>query len=342
MGLSSTQEGREALKNTKVVTELCRLIGDQLIISKPVLTTLINLCEDSELRANMSKDSIVESVMENLKDSNYPLKNLCLMLLSNLSQSEVGAGAVLQMRSNGGALMGLNVCRLVSWFIDPENLKNVTPENPSDSLQYVSTILNNITQLDEGRELIVDQKRNILPKILPFLKSPNEIRRIGISGTIRNICMDQEKHQYLLFSPDINILPKLLYPIAGPEKLSARDRYGLAEEVIAEGKNKKREKNIDVLKNILESLLLLSGSLTGRNELRRGKAYPIIRNFHSASKNNIDPKIDDLCFELVERIMGDEAREKDRYVDPVIPDDDPRVEELDSDEDDDEEVPDLV
>lgn len=261
------------------------------------------------------------------------------MLLSNISQNEVGAGAVLQMRAHDGALLGLNVCRLINWFISEEYTKNITEENPSDPLQYVSTIINNITQLDEGRELIIDTKRNILPKILPFLNSPNEIRRVGISGTIRNICLNQEKHEYLLFSKDVDILPKLLYPLAGPEHLSSKDRYGMSPDVLRDGKNKKRETNMTVIQNILESILLLTGSLSGRNELRRGKAYPIIRNYHTSVKGRIDPKIEDLLFEIVERLMGDESKGRDRYVDPIIPNDNDNEPEEDDEDDD---VPDLI
>lgn len=59
-------------------------------------------------------------------------------------------------------------------------------------------------------------------RLIPFVKYENSIvRRGGIIGLIRNICFDTSLHSYLL--EEIEILPVILYALAGPEEYSEEE-----------------------------------------------------------------------------------------------------------------------
>lgn len=65
--------------------------------SKFAITALINMCEDASVLTDMTHDELIDKLMENLmvysfflnsmisQESDYPLINLNLMLLANVS-----------------------------------------------------------------------------------------------------------------------------------------------------------------------------------------------------------------------------------------------------------------
>lgn len=84
-------------------------------------------------------------------------------------------------------------------------------------------IFSNLTQCRRGREIVCDPTKQILTKILPFtLLHDKLIRRGGATGVLKNICFDSARHDWLL-SDDLNVLPFILLPLAGPEEYSEED-----------------------------------------------------------------------------------------------------------------------
>ncbi len=87
--------------------------------------------------------------METLKSGNLTDEtvNLNCMLLSNITQNIPGAESVMQVNVCEGKLKGLFVMKLIQWFL--------TDKAKEDKWQYVATILQNISQIPEGRKLLV-------------------------------------------------------------------------------------------------------------------------------------------------------------------------------------------
>lgn len=68
-----------------------------------------------------------------------------------------------------------------------------------------------------------DPTKQILTKILPFTQLQDKlIRRGGATGVLKNICFDSARHDWLL-GEDVNVLPFILLPLAGPEEFSEED-----------------------------------------------------------------------------------------------------------------------
>lgn len=97
----------------------------------------------------------------------------------------------------------------------------LTYHTTNESL-FTGPILSNISQVADSRELFCKMDSGLLKRLIPFVKYEDSIvRRGGIIGLIRNICFDTSLHSYLL--EEIEILPVILYSLAGPEEYSEKE-----------------------------------------------------------------------------------------------------------------------
>jgi hypothetical protein len=110
------------------------------------------------------------------KDSLPEVIELNAMLLNNLTSSEKGCARLLGV---GTPLVGLHVNKLIETFVFKERTEG------KDPYSWIALALMNITQLREGRELVLNKDRAIFPLLLPFVKDANLNRRRGILGVIR-------------------------------------------------------------------------------------------------------------------------------------------------------------
>lgn len=85
------------------------------------------------------------------------------------------------------------------------------------SIIKLGPIFSNLSQVEKARDLLCDPVTDILPRLLPFTQYEESIlRKGGIIGLLKNICHDYTRHSYLL--EEIDILPSILLPLAGPEE----------------------------------------------------------------------------------------------------------------------------
>jgi len=118
----------------------------------------------------------------------------------------------------------------------------------NDPFQHFAAILMNATQVEQGRRFVMRIHReqdkakkgvSMLERLLPELKSSNPIRRRGIAGTLKNCCFEKDASWWLI--NEVDIIPKLLYPLAGPEELSVEEKRGMDPDLWLEGPDKVRE-----------------------------------------------------------------------------------------------------
>jgi len=159
-----------------------------------------------------------------------------------------------------------------------------------DPYQNFASVLMNATQVEQGRQFVMKlhhppkqspnnnntKPTSILQSILPQLRHPNPLRRRGIAGTIKNCCFERDNSWYLLH--ELNIIPHLLYPLAGPEELDVDDKSGLDPDLWLEGPDKVRETDRVTRLLLVEALLLLCASgRRGREELRLQRVYVVLK-----------------------------------------------------------------
>ena len=70
---------------------------------------------------------------------------------------------------------------------------------------------------------------------------------------IKNCCFQTEHHDWLL-SESVDLLPKLLLPLAGPEEFDDEEMDKLPIELQYLGEEKTRESDADVRKMLIEAL----------------------------------------------------------------------------------------
>lgn len=161
-------------------------------------------------------------------------------------------------------------------------------------------MFSNLTTKKRGQELFCSHDTNLLQRLLTFVHHPDSIIRrggaIGIfieirqkfnrntiiflcTGLLKNISFDTSRHEWLL-GPDVDILPVLLLPLAGPEEFTDAENDTFPIELQYLDSDKKREPDPDCRKMLLETLHQLCATKSAREYLRSHGAYEILRELH--------------------------------------------------------------
>ena len=152
-----------------------------------------------------------------------------------------------------------------------------------ESHELVPALITNLSQLEEVRQTIVSENQLISKLFEVFDKTANNTVKNAIICIVRNCCFDTELHQKLL-DPENEILVKLVLPIAGPEELDEEDNSKLPIDLQYLGTDKTREKDSEIRKLLMESLLLLCSTRFGREVIRENNIYLILREYHKWEK----------------------------------------------------------
>ncbi|XP_009069204.1 PREDICTED: protein FAM203A, partial [Acanthisitta chloris] len=143
----------------------------------------------------------------------------------------------------------------------------------------------------------------LLQRLLPFTQyQESEELRWGVVGTLRNCCFQHEHHEWLL-SDEVDILPFLLLPLAGPEELPEEEMEQLPLDLQYLPQDKQREERADIRKMLLETIMLLTATKPGRSVVRSKGTYVVLRELHRWEQ---DPEVLSTCQKLIQVLIGDE------------------------------------
>jgi hypothetical protein len=226
----------------------------------------------------------VDRVFETLKEpaASSRLTNAALMFLSNLTTAKEASIDVLQSSLDDPMLVGVRMRRLVEKFLDPTlKPKAEADAGEVDSWEHVASVLCNVSQLQDGRDLLRRRSTNVLPRLILELESPSAVRRRGTAAALRNCCYETLDHDWLLF--EVGILGRLLLSLAGPEPMTASETDGMEELVLttlaAQGDQKQREPDFETRKSLLNALHLLCST----------KVLPFLHTLNSLFRANTLP-----------------------------------------------------
>lgn len=335
--------------------------------AKSALTILINLCDDRAVLDLLATDeTFVEHIANSITDRRLVNADLFCMLLANLAKND-SVTVIFDLNrkqlkpfpglsENEAALSGqstnpadLEERKKQDEKILTEDAKIFTSEKLMDCLvdcfvkgadrslnkyadfSYLSYFFSDISRFKTGRNYFINTQNydNVVPvtKLLVFTEYPSKVRREGVLSTIKNTLFDVESHERFIKDESINLLPYLLLPLAdGKDEYKDDEMFELPEELQLLPPDKKRESVPQILNILIECLLLLCTTKSMREYLREKSIYPIIREVH---KNVEDEDVRDTCDRLVQMLMRDEAPNND----------DPKIEELnDQEEDEDDEI----
>lgn len=200
-------------------------------------SSLVNLnIEKSKSALLKSPNNIIETCLNTIVDPDSENADPACMIFSNITRPISLADKIVDLIEKSS----ITFDKLISIFTKTGyNTKGA-------KLHYLGPAFSNLTQSCRVRQYILDRNKCVIQRLLPFTEYKDSIvRRGGIVGTLRNCCFEEESHEWLL-SDDVEILSKLLLPLAGNEEFDDEDNDKLPIELQYLPQEKVREDDPDI------------------------------------------------------------------------------------------------
>eukprot|EP00794_Sanderia_malayensis_P014063 gene14063-15529_t len=252
----------------------------------------INLITKSKkVLPSLAKLSVEDN--ENSQFANDAAKILC-----NLTRNDKGCCKVLSCVEELN-----NDVTFVNFFDAFCNPKH----NSYTELPHIGLFLSNLTTTRKARNVFFDKESGIIPRLLPYTQHrESNIRRSAAVRMLRNISFETDKHEWLL-SKEIDILPHLLLPLAGPEEFIDDEMDQLPLDLQYLPSDKQRESDPKIRCMLIETLLQFCSRKLGRNYLKDNGVYLIMRELH---KNEDQENVILVLEQLIQILIGDEPEEE--------------------------------
>ncbi|ORY14312.1 DNA-binding protein-like protein HGH1 [Clohesyomyces aquaticus] len=356
VGYSQTHTALFKREQLTPVKHLKLLVKDYGPIAKDALTILINISHDGEVLKLLAKDDgFLETLLKRITNKKEENANEIAMLLANMAKDD-SLQRVLELKRDIPKELSTSkraIDQLLDCFVKGAEGRY----NKHADFDYLSYFFADLAKFPQGRTYFTTPQlhdSNIIPltKLQVFTDHASHIRRLGVASCIKNSAFLVSSHPVLLsnLSPDptlpppsigANLLPYILLPLMGPEEYSDEDTDGMLDELQLLEPDKEREKDIEIMKTHLETLLLLSTTREGRDGLRKVKVYPIVRECHLHVE---DEGVREACDRLVQVLQRKEEGEEDDDM-AAAGDESGRLVELkdeDEEEDEDEKIVDIL
>ena len=237
------------------------------------------------------------------------------MLLANLAKSDhtkriVGLKRAVPSSAVSSSPMAMD--QLMDCFVRGDTDNNESSTN----YDYLSYFFADISKFDEGRAYFTTPQDydGVIPvtKLAVFTEHRSHIRRKGVASALKNIAFEVSSHPRLISEAEVNLLPYILLPIAGPEELDPDEMTGMLPDLQLLPPDKQRDSDPEIIVTHLETLLLLTTTREARDHMRAVQVYPLIRECESHMQNE---DVSEVCNRLVQVIMrreeGEEAAEQE-------------------------------
>jgi len=172
-----------------------------------------------------------------------------------------------------------------------------------DPWQHTASILCNFCRIDIGRKIILKQSSGYMEKLILQIRSNNNCRRRGIVGCIKTCLFDTDIHWWMVH--ELKLLTPLVIPLIVNTPFTDDEKTGMDPLIWmnAEIPDKKKDNDDDIIKMLLECIILLCQKRAMRDYIRKCKIYPVVRNLDYDQSNE---DISSIIFEIVNFIYRDE------------------------------------
>lgn len=186
LGLTVSEDGKRIIKS---VPALLRYLFDLMMDKEPSISStahvsILNLSSDDGIRDLILSLDVIPRLLDLVMNPEWVDTDKVCMILSNLTHTEKGAKALsrsLQDDSNQTAHKH-TLHKLVDIF-DRNGF------NKNADFHYLGTVFLNLSQVSTVRELFLDRKLCILPRLLPYIHfTGSNVRRGGVVGLFKNLC----------------------------------------------------------------------------------------------------------------------------------------------------------
>ena len=322
LGLTGSKDGVKLLSQMpKLLSKLVPLMSDETkSIAKDASLALINLSADKDAAKTILEIDAVPKLWERIETKESIVADPACMVLSNLTIEKNGCDRTAQALDEAG----ISLEKIAFVFCQEKyNSKGA-------GLNYLGPFLSNLSQLSGIRKQILDRTGCVVQRLLPYTEyKSSKVRRGGVIATLKNCCFETDDHEWLL-SPEVDILPRLLLPLAGPtpDDLDPEEIEMLPMDLQYLDESKEVEEDPDLRKMLLEAITQLCATKKCREIVRKNSAYFILRQLHKSEK---DKHVRLACENLVDLLIKKEEEiNVENYHDVVVPEDVvPELEEMD-------------
>ncbi|KAL3856536.1 hypothetical protein ACJMK2_011282 [Sinanodonta woodiana] len=302
LGITDSTHGKQLLGRKESLLEgiVSLTEDDSSDISAKAYKALINLATDEEnclKLLNLSKyQNICIKWLKVALDCSHENADLLCKLLNNVTRPEKCADQVAKCVLDSKE--DLLISKMVLALCNPTY-------NEKADLYYLAGVLANLSQIRDVRLQLMDKKQCIIQRLLPFVEfKQSEICRTGVVATLKNCSFDTDFHDWLL-GEEVDILPRLLLPLAGPEEFDEDDMEKLPVDLQYLPTDKSRESVSNIRKMLVEAIFQLCATKTGRSYVKSKNTYIIIREYHKWERRN-DPSNEPAIMNLIDILIGDE------------------------------------
>lgn len=256
---------------TKPIAKDVSLCLVNISATKDGATTLIDL-DVKEYCPPLQKPpkNIVQEILQNIFDPNSHIADQCCMIFSNLSRCSHLIEKIIDFIEESGKSLD----ELINIFTKNDYNKK------GSKLHYLGPTLSNLSQSHRIRMFILDKTKYVVQRLLPFTEYRDSlVRRGGVVGTLKNCCFEEDFHEWLL-SDEVDILPRLLLPLAGNEEFDEEDNEKLPLELQYLPEDKLREEDPDIRYMLIEAITQLVAKRPNRELIRNKQTYLILRELH--------------------------------------------------------------
>ncbi|KAF2111857.1 DNA-binding protein-like protein HGH1 [Lophiotrema nucula] len=323
VGYSQTHTTLFKRNQLEPIRDLKLLVIDYAPIAKNALTILINISHDGEVvKALATDDAFLETLLSRITNPKEPNANDLAMLLANTAKHDSLQRILTLQRPVPPTLSTSKyaIDQLLDCFVKGAKARY----NTHADFDYLSYFFADIARFPNGRAYMTTPQPHdgdVIPitKLQVFTEDGSHVRRVGVASAIKNAAFLVSSHPTLLsnLDPDpalpppskgANLLPYILLPLMGSEDYADEDTEGMLDELQLLEPDKEREKDVEIMKTHLETLLLLSTTREGRDVLRRVKVYPIVRETHLHVE---DEGVREACDRVVQILMRKEEGEEE-------------------------------
>jgi len=299
---------------------ICHLLGDSDVGARAsAAACLVNLSTNERVNASLvERKTFWSTVLEALKSAGdtknehkdeLKFVQYLVKLVNNVTTSIVGSNRLMEGRL-GRDYIGLDVRLLLRAFLRSPKL-----------LPEVAMIVTNVTRLEEGREIVMEEPDLETAKLLvSLLGDEEENLRHGAIGTLKNCCFTSKYQVKLLKETDLisMLLSRLLGPLGIEDEDAIADFPDQLRKLVEarDGRRLVREQEDTIRRKVVETLEILCTNKDARMYLRDINAYAVIKVYHLEEENE---EISEKVFKLVDILLAEEAEETEEIEQSATP-----------------------
>lgn len=179
VGLTGSDEGKMFLRShQEFILKIIKLTRDSTkTICSKALTAVVNLSAEIPTGDIVLEYENLDELVELTLDPKCGEADKSACILSNLTRTEEGSKKL-------ASSPNFDIYKIVDTFCKPDH-------NPNAKLHYLATMLSNLTQLKEVRDMVLDKSRCVVQQLLPFTQYEESlVRRGGMAAVLKNCCFD--------------------------------------------------------------------------------------------------------------------------------------------------------